>query len=178
MEYEVIGGVYEVLPVDALARVMHSNMVKVGGIKYTTEEISFGKKLQESFVGAKPDINEAAKVEPYKVMDGDNRSGGSTDVADVSWVVPTVGFRAATWIPGTPAHSWQAVACGGTDIGIKGMMLAAKTLSLTGIDLFANQNLINKAKEEWTKQRGVNFKYVPLIGNRKPALDYRDKTQL
>ena len=178
MEYEVIGGVYEVLPVDALARVMHSNMVKVGGIKYTTEEISFGKKLQESFVGSKPDINEAAKVEPYKVMDEDNRSGGSTDVADVSWVVPTVGFRAATWIPGTPAHSWQAVACGGTDIGIKGMMVAAKTLSLTGIDLFTSQTLIDKAKEEWNKRRGTNFKYVPLIGNRKPALDYRDKTQL
>jgi len=70
------------------------------------------------------------------------------------------------------------VACGGTDIGIKGMMVAAKTLSLTGIDLFANQNLVDKAKEEWNKSRGPNFKYVPLIGNRKPALDYRDKTQL
>jgi aminobenzoyl-glutamate utilization protein B len=178
MEFEVIGGVYEVLPVDTLARVMYSNMVKVGGVKYTADELSFGKKLQESFVGTKPDINEAAKVGPYKVMDEENRSGGSTDVADVSWVVPTVGFRAATWIPGTPAHSWQAVACGGTDIGIKGMMVAAKTLSLTGIDLFTNQNLINKAKEEWNKSRGPNFKYVPLIGNRKPALDYRDKTQL
>jgi aminobenzoyl-glutamate utilization protein B len=58
------------------------------------------------------------------------------------------------------------------------MMVAAKTLSLTGIDLFTNQNLVDKAKEEWDKRRGTNFKYVPLIGNRKPALDYRDKTQL
>jgi aminobenzoyl-glutamate utilization protein B len=112
------------------------------------------------------------------MISSDNLSGGSTDVADVSWVVPTVGLRAATWIPGTSPHSWQAVACGGTDIGIKGMIVAAKTLSLMGIDLFTNQNLIDQAKEEWKKKRGENFKYIPLLGNRKPALDYRDKTQL
>ncbi len=179
MEYEITGGVYEVLPVDALARVMHNNMEKVGGVKYTPEEIAFGKKLQESFVDViKPDINQAASVQPYRAMSDENRSGGSTDVADVSWVVPTVGFRAATWIPGTPSHSWQAVACGGTDIGIKGMLVAAKTLSLTGIDLFTNKTLIENAKEEWSTRRGKDFKYVPLIGDRKPALDYRDKTQL
>jgi aminobenzoyl-glutamate utilization protein B len=107
-------------------------------------------------------------------MDEENRSGGSTDVADVSWVVPTVGLRAATWIPGTPSHSWQAVACGGTEIGTKGMMVAAKTLALTGIDLLTNQTIIVKAKEEWNKARGENFNYVPLIGDRKPALNYRD----
>jgi aminobenzoyl-glutamate utilization protein B len=179
MEYEITGGVYEVLPIDVLAKAMHENMLKVGGVKYTQEEVLFGKKLQESFVDAiKPDVTEAASIQPYKGISDDNRSGGSTDVADVSWVVPTVGFRAATWIPGTPSHSWQAVACGGTEIGIKGMMVAAKTLALTGIDLFSNQTLIDQAKAEWTKQKGENFKYIPLIGNRKPALDYRDKPSL
>ena len=58
-------------------------------------------------------------------------SGGSTDVGDVSWVVPVTGFTAATWVPGTPGHSWQAVACGGTTIGKKGMNLAARTLAAT-----------------------------------------------
>ncbi len=174
MKYEIIGGVYEVLPVDVLSKAMHRNLEKVGGVKYTAEEIAFGKKLQESFIGAKPPIEDAAKVEPYEEIDDENRSGGSTDVADVSWVVPTVGLRAATWIPGTPAHSWQAVACGGTEIGTKGMMVAAKTISLTGIDLLTNPALIATAKEEWNKTRGENFKYTPLIGDRKPALDYRD----
>ena len=174
MEYEIIGGVYEILPNEVLAKIMQSNMVKVGGVSYTPEELEFGKKLQETFIGTKPDINAASKIEPYKEIDESNRSGGSTDVADVSWVVPTVGLRAATWIPGTPSHSWQAVACGGTDIGIKGMMVAAKTLSCTGIDLMLNPEIILKAKEEWNKARGDNFKYIPLIGNRKPALDYRD----
>lgn len=174
MEYEIIGGVYEILPVDTLARVMRKNMVRVGGVKYTTEEIEFGKKLQKTFIGAVPDISEAETIEEYQPINPENRSGGSTDVADVSWVVPTVGFRAATWIPGTPSHSWQAVACGGTDIGIKGLMVAAKTLALTGIDLFTQQKIIDAAKTEWLKARGENFKYIPLIGDRKPALNYRD----
>jgi aminobenzoyl-glutamate utilization protein B len=174
MEYEVIGGVYELLPVDTLARVMRSNILKVGGVNYSAEEIAFGKKLQESFIGTKPAISEAATIEDYEPASPENRSGGSTDVADVSWVVPTVGFRAATWIPGTPSHSWQAVACGGTEIGTKGMMVAAKTLALTGIDLFTQPKIIEKAKAEWQIARGENFKYVPLIGDRKPALNYRD----
>ena len=174
MEYEIIGGVYEILPIDTLARVMRNNMIKVGGVKYTKEEIEFGKKLQKTFIGALPDINEAETIEEYQPINQENRSGGSTDVADVSWVVPTVGFRTATWIPGTPSHSWQAVACGGTDIGIKGLMVAAKTLALTGIDLFTQQKIIDAAKSEWLKARGDNFKYVPLIGDRKPALNYRN----
>jgi aminobenzoyl-glutamate utilization protein B len=174
MEYEIIGGVYEVLPNDALSRVMHANLVQVGGVTYTHEEIAFGTILQKSFIGTVPPIEKAATIGEYKTMTVENRSGGSTDVADVSWVVPTVGLRVATWIPGTPSHSWQAVACGGTEIGIKGMMVAAKTLSLTGIDLFIQPALIEKAKAEWNSQRGADFKYVPLIGNRKPALDYRD----
>ena len=174
MEYEVTGGVYELLPVDTLARVVRVNLATVGGVKYTAEEIEFGKKLQKSFIGTKPAISEAATIEEYIPMEPNNRSSGSTDVADVSWVVPTVGFRAATWIPGTPSHSWQAVACGGTEIGTKGMMVAAKTLALTGIDLFTQPVIIEKAKAAWKISRGAGFNYVPLIGNRKPALNYRD----
>tara|TARA_B100001059_G_C17769539_1_gene547581 strand:- start:791 stop:1057 length:267 start_codon:yes stop_codon:yes gene_type:complete len=87
--------------------------------------------------------------------------------------VPTVGFGTATWIPGTSAHSWQAVAAGGTSIGEKVMMVAAKTLTATVIDLFNNQQLIVKAKAEFNNRRGVNFIYKPLLGNRLPALNYR-----
>jgi aminobenzoyl-glutamate utilization protein B len=99
--------------------------------------------------------------------------GGSTDVGDVSYAVPTVGMRAATWVPGTPAHSWQAVACGGTDIGVKGLMVAAKTMALTAIDLYTNPSLIEKATEEYKKAKG-DYQYKALLGDRKPALNYRD----
>ncbi|MBM3413902.1 MAG: amidohydrolase [Bacteroidetes bacterium] len=175
MDYENIGGVYELLPVDTLARMVYDNLLKVGGVTYSTQELEFGKKIQESFLtGSHRTITDAAKIEEYRVVSEANRSGGSTDVGDVSWAVPTVGFRAATWIPGTPSHSWQAVACGGTDIGIKGMIVAATTISFSGIDLLTNPTLLIRAKEEWQKNRGADFKYVPLIGNRKPALNYRD----
>ena len=87
--------------------------------------------------------------------------------------MPTVGFGTATWVPGTSAHSWQAVAAGGTTIGEKGMMVAAKTLTATAIDLFQNKELIEKATVEFNNRRGKKFIYKPLLGNRPPALDYR-----
>jgi len=93
----------------------------------------------------------------------------------VSWVAPTTGLRTATWVPGTAAHSWQAIAAGGMSIGTKGMIVAAKTLALTAVDLFTNPALIAKAKEEYQKQAGPNFVYTPLVGNRPPPLDYRKK---
>jgi aminobenzoyl-glutamate utilization protein B len=143
-------------------------------VTYTPEEIAFGQKLQESFPAKnRPAITNAAKIEPFK--DESYRvGGGSTDVGDVSWAVPTVGLRIATWIPGTPSHSWQAVACGGTDIGAKGMMVAAKTLTLMGLDLLMDKGLVEKATADWQAARGADFKYVPLLGDRKPALNYRD----
>jgi len=172
MEYEITGGVYNLLPVVSLAKLMYANLNMVGGITYTEQEMAFAKKIQESFIGPdKPAITDAAKIDSFGT---ERRGGGSTDVGDVSWVVPTVGLRVATWVPGTPAHSWQAVACGGTEIGTKGMMVAAQTLALTGFDLFTSQQLIEEAKAEWKKLTGDKFVYKPLLGDRKPALNYRD----
>ena len=95
-------------------------------------------------------------------------------MGDVSWTVPTVGLSAATWVPGTPAHSWQAVASGGTEIGIKGMMVAAKTMTLTIVDMLMNKTLLEKAAEEFRKSHDNGFVYKALLGDRKPALDYRN----
>ena len=103
-----------------------------------------------------------------------SHSYGSTDVGDVSWNVPTAGFRTASWVPGTAAHSWQAVAAGGTSIGLKGSELAAKVLASTAIELYQNQNLLEKAKEEYSQRIGPDFKYQPLLGDRKPPLNYRN----
>jgi aminobenzoyl-glutamate utilization protein B len=98
----------------------------------------------------------------------------STDVGDVSWVTPTAGLSTATWVPGVPAHSWQAVACNGMSIGHKGMMNAAQTIALTAQNLFKSPNLIEQAKEELYQRRGTKiFEYKSLAGDRKPPLDYR-----
>jgi len=173
VDHEVIGGVYNLLPVRSLAQIVHANLSMVGGVPYSDHEIEYAKKIQSTFEGEKtPDIASSLSVQPFTY---DSRGGGgSTDVGDISWVVPTVGFRTATWVPGTAGHSWQAVACGGTDIGVKGMMNAAKTMALSAYDLFTRPELIRTATEEWEKARGKNFSYEALLGNRTPALDYRD----
>jgi len=117
----------------------------------------------------KLEIGSQEEIRPYK----ESHSYGSTDVGDVSWNVPTAGFRAATWVPGTAAHSWQAVASGGTSIGLKGTEMAVKTLTSTAIELFLNPELIDDAKEELNQRVGKDFKYSPLLGKRLPPLDYR-----
>ncbi|GAB3336926.1 M20 family metallopeptidase [Larkinella ripae] len=175
MEYEIIGGVYNLLPVESLAKRMYKNLSLVGGVTYTPEETRFAEKLGESFGASFGSIRkpgEAAAIAPFS--NNDLLSSASTDVGDVSWVVPTVGLSAATWVPGTAPHSWQAVAASGTSIGVKGMMVAAKSLSLTAIELFSDPVLIQKARADWQQAReGADFKYEALLGDRKPALDYR-----
>lgn len=171
VELEVIGGVYELLPNDKLAKVLDKNMVSVGGYSLNARELAFAKQLQQSVGMQKIDLSSTQNVNPDRP---DPLSNGSTDVGDVSWVVPTIAMVAATWVPGTAAHSWQAVASGGTSIGTKGMMVAAKTLAGTAIDLFSNPILVQEAKEELKSRQGADFKYKSLLGDRKPALNYRD----
>lgn len=170
-EFEIIGGTHDLLINKTLAEVMQRNLEKVGGVAYTPEETQFAKTVQATFNFKVPPIQTASGVVPLKAVK--DAGGGSTDVGDVSYAVPTVGLRSATWVPGTPAHSWQAVSCGGTEIGIKGMMVAAKTMALTGIDLFTDPAIIEKAKDEFIQSVG-DYQYKALLGDRKPALNYRD----
>jgi len=169
VKWEIKTGVYDLLPNEILARTMQSNLESLGGISYTEEETTWANQLRESFKGRKiPDLLQASEVKPY----GIRSMSGSTDVGDVSYVVPTTGLSTATWVPGTAAHTWQATAADGMSIGFKGMALAAKTLASTGIDLLTNPALIIQAKEEFKKQLGATI-YKPLAGDAKPPLNYR-----
>ena len=170
MKYDIIGGTHDLLINKALAETMQANLDKVGGVNYTEAEIAFAKKIQPTMV-APIDIATAAQVKPLTYINEGN--SGSTDVGDVSYALPTVGLRAATWVPGTAAHSWQAVASGGTEIGTKGMLVASKTMAMTAIDLMSNPVLLAKAMEEFIKSKG-DYKYKALLGDIKPALNYRD----
>ena len=170
MKYDIIGGTHDLLINKTLAETMQANLDKVGGVNYTEAEIAFGKKIQPTMV-APVDIATAAQVKPLTYINEGN--GGSTDVGDVSYAIPTVGLRTATWVPGTAAHSWQAVAASGTEIGTKGMLVASKTMAMTAIDLMSNPVLLAKAMEEFIKSKG-DYKYKALLGDIKPALNYRD----
>ncbi len=169
VEIEVTGGVYSLLPNETLAKIMQTNLEKVGGYTYTAEEKAFAEKLSTTLGKSAMSLDYTQKIIPYEMRAG----SASTDVGDVSWNVPTVGLAAATWVPGTAAHSWQAVASGGTSIGVKGMMVAAKAMAITGYDLFKSPKVLEQAKAEFNAKRGTDFVYDPLLGNRPPALDYR-----
>lgn len=169
VEIEVTGGVYNMQPNEVLGRVMDKNLREIGGYTYSPEEKVFAEKIQTTFTKP-PKLETTQAVAAFQLRDGI----GSTDVADVSWVVPTVGLSAATWVPGTAAHSWQAVAAGGTTIGFKGMNVAAKAMASTVLDLFDQPATLTAAWKELNTRRGADFKYEAVLGDRKPALNYRD----
>lgn len=173
LDYEVTGGSYNLLPNETLAQEMYNNLEQIGGVKYDDAELAFARELIKSYPETDVDLGAAASIGPFIVTD--QAYPYSTDVGDVSWIVPTTGLGAATWVPGTGAHSWQAVAAGGTTIGKKGMMVAAKAIACTAIDLFRNPSIVEKAKVELTERQGKSFKYEALIGDGPPNLNYRDK---
>ena len=173
MDYEVIHGVYNLLPNQILSTNLYENLKTVGGVNYDKTEEDFALKIFPSLNRKDVNISDAALVKPY--ADQSDEAFGSTDVGDISWLVPTAGISSATWVPGTAAHSWQAVAAGGMSIGHKGMMVAAKTMALTIMDCLVNPEMLKNAKLELLKRRGGDqFKYEALLGDRNPPLDYRN----
>lgn len=174
VDWEIVSGDYELLPNESLARLLHANLERVGGFSYTDEERVFAEKIAPTLRGGKaPDLTQPERVMPLRPP-GPNEGSASSDVGDVSWVAPTMGFSTACWVPGTWAHSWQATAAGGTTIALKGMAVASKTLALSMTELFTRPEAVVAAREEFEQRRGENFKYEPLIGDRAPPLDYRD----
>ncbi|MBZ5498473.1 MAG: amidohydrolase [Acidobacteriia bacterium] len=168
MDLEILGGDYNILPNAYLAGLQNKNLQRLGGIKYTNEERAFAEALQRTMLGPVLPLGSEEKIQPQST----NITPASTDLGDVSWNVPTIGLTTATWVPGTSAHTWQATACDGMTIGINGMMLAAKTMALTGVDLFSDPAHVQRARAEFEQRKG-NISYKPVIGDRKPPLDYR-----
>ena len=169
MTFEVMHGNYPVLPNETLARMVDANLRRLGGFTYSPEEQRFAEAVHQTLGEVALPLGTESEVQPFILRQG----RGSTDVGDVSWAAPTVGFSTATWVPGTPAHSWQAVAAGGTSIGHKGMLLAARLLALTATDLYRDTELIKRAWAELREKRGADFEYEALLGGRTPPLDYR-----
>ncbi len=169
VEWEVIHGNNPLLVNETLAKVMDQKLRVVGGVEYTAEERAWAEELQASLGDAAKPLGSAAEIGEYNKSLG----YGSTDVGDVSWATPTVGVRTATWVPGTSAHSWQAVAASGHSIGHKGTQVAAKAMALMATELFTNPDLRAAARAEFDEARGENYEYKSLLGDRAPPLDYR-----
>jgi len=154
------GGDYELLVNLTGAKLIHANMTWLGPIQYTAEEQEFAKAIQRA-TGVEPKgLNGAVQpLEPPKK----DPEGGSTDVGDVSWLVPTLHMSVTTAPEDAPWHAWPVVACGGMSIGHKGMVYAAKVLAATMVDLFEDEKAREAIRAEFTeKTRGEVYKpYVP-----------------
>lgn len=173
LDVKILGSDNNIVANDALAKVAQKNIEEVGGFRYTAEEKHFAEELQKSLPpGGAGDPGSTASVEPLRPFDP-NQPAASTDVGDVSWNVPTIGFIAATFVPGVVPHTWQAAACAGMSIGQKGMLVAAKALAVTGADLFSNPQLIQDAKKDFARQLAGKTYKSEIPSGQKPPLDYR-----
>jgi aminobenzoyl-glutamate utilization protein B len=169
VSWEIMHGSHSLLPNAVIAERMQANLQALGGFRYSAEELAFAERIYQTLDTPEFPLGSQEEVQEIKR----DLSMGSTDVGDVSWNAPTAELTTATWVPGTAAHSWQAIAAGGTTIGIKGLQLAAKALALTAADFFENPDLVRQAHETFEEQRGEAFVYEALIGDREPPLDYR-----
>lgn len=171
MEMELVGSTPELIPNQAMTALIDRNLREAGGVAYSADERAFAEALQKTFVpGTARDLAEASTVRPSD----EPMSIGSTDAADVSWVVPSGWFFAATYVPGTPGHTWQATACTGGSIGRKGMMVAARTLALTAMDLLTDPARVAAARSSFEKARGTQPYRSRVPASAGPPLGYRD----
>jgi len=164
---KLISGVHEVLPNRTGGAALQANLEYLGEIAYTEEEVAFGKNIQKET--GKPQIGMDTKINPMEET-LEHPMGGSTDVGDVSWVVPTVRLSATVAPKDTPWHSWAVVACGGMSIGHKGMIYATKALSMTIIDFFQNEKLRAGIKEEFKERKG-EYTYKGILPDGPPPLE-------
>ena len=165
-ELSLVSGIWELLPNRAGGVAMQKNLETLGAIAYTDTEQAFAKTIQRAT--GKPEIGLDMKIEPLEPT-AELGEGGSTDVGDVSWIVPVTRLAVTTAPDGTPWHSWAVVACGGMSIGHKGMLYAAKALAMTGADMLADAGLLQAMKDEFRERKG-DTKYEALIPEGPPRI--------
>lgn len=159
---ELISGMYNMLVNRAGAQVLENNLRLLGPITYTDKETTFGKSVQKALnkpqTGINGNIFPLKPTEPYSPR-------ASTDVGDISWIVPQINLSVTTAPIGTPWHTWAVVACGGMSIGHKSVPYAAKALALTMYDLYTHPDLIKKMHDEFLKRKGNNvYKAMLPVG--------------
>ena len=159
VEYEILeGNNYSLLPNDTLSGLMDKNLRLVGGVKYTAEEKAFTEAISKTLGKNSRAPGTEEQIQPYKFYE----VKGSTDLGDVSMIAPAAEVMTAAWVPGTVPHTWQVVAASGMSIGTKGMIVAAKTMAFTAVDVLMNPSYAEQAQKELKERRGEDFKYRPL----------------
>ncbi len=166
-EVKFISGAHELLTNKTGGEIVYSNLLLVGPPSFNEEEQKFAKEIQKN-IGIEEKGLET-DIEPFSYPQR-GLGGGSTDVAEVSWLTPTTTLEIACKPSGTPGHHWSTVACGGMSIGHKCLITAAKVMTGTGIDLLTRPELIKKMREEWMeKKKGKEYR-SPLPSDLKPPV--------
>ncbi|HWZ51702.1 MAG TPA: amidohydrolase [Granulicella sp.] len=174
LEIRNIGSDANIIPNDALAPVAQKNLEFVGGFKLDPAQTEFALNLQKTLpAGAAPSLDLTDSIQPLRPFDP-NAPAASTDVGDISWNVPTIGFGTATFVPGVAAHTWQAAASAGMNIGQDGMVIASKALALTAVDLFLTPSLVAAAQQDFHRQLQGKTYESAIPEAQKPLLNYRD----
>ena len=190
LKVEYISGLYNLIPNRPLAETVTANMKEIGGPMWSEEDYAFASEIAKTV----PKEHKAAGLRKFKVPDwekyvdvdlmsdimdpiGEGETmAGSTDVADVSWITPTIEFASACNVLGAPGHSWQFVACCGRSLGHKSLVFAAKTMAGSVLDLMMNQDLLAEAKRDHKKRLG-DQKYMPVGDpDMKPPLELAKET--
>ncbi len=175
LEVNLVSSDSNIITNDVLAPLAQKNLEEVGGYKLTPKETDFALELQKSLPeGGAGSLDLTQVIQPLRPIDP-NAPSASTDVGDVSWTVPTIGFVAATFVPGVAPHTWQATATAGMSIGQDGMVVAAKALAITGADLFADPKVVEAAHEDFERKMKGKTYHSAIPTTKKPPLNYRDK---
>lgn len=182
---EFLTGCYDKMPNGVLSSLIIEKMRDIGAPKFTEEEEEFATKMGEHVDPSKkmnslqksnrPDWQKLKDVNfDDRILD-DYRAGmvgaGSTDVSDVSWVVPTIEFSTTCCMLGTPGHSWQFTAQNGMSIGHKGLMFSTKVHAAAGLELLTKPELLQKVKDEWVERLDGRVYKSPIPKDLKPPLD-------
>ena len=168
-EFKVTAGSYELLPNMVGARLIQNNFEWLGPIQFDDAELAFAREIQKATGKEQTGMNTTA--EPLDENPGEPQ-GGSTDVADVSWVVPTLHLSVATAPADTPWHAWPVVAAGGMSIGHKGMLYAAKSLATTMVDLYMDADARAAIHKEWLEDKGGRT-YTSFLADGPPPIPER-----
>jgi len=163
-------GVHEMLLNRPLQEAMQENLELVGAPPFTEEDQAFARELQK-FIG----IDEVGLVQEIKPLapEAGPISGGSTDVAEVSHITPTVGFSMTTAAAGIPWHSWAATASHGTDGSVRATVAAAKVIALMGVDLLTDSALLEEAKAVFLEKTGGEPYRSPIPVDQAPPVKPR-----
>lgn len=163
VESEILAFPHETLPNNSLNQLMYNNMKASDPMTFTKDEQTFAEQIVETIDTTLTTEAILPTKVSFDAYDSSVSIPGSTDVGDVSWIVPTGSINTTCAPIGVALHSWQATASFGTTIGYKGMHLAASTMALAAYDLLQNKdNVLGKAKEEF-KQYTKGKKYVAGI---------------